>query len=338
MKVVIDDKIPFLRGVAERLFGEVTYLPGDGITASDVRDADALVVRTRTRCDRRLLEGSRVQFVATATIGYDHLDTAWLDAAGIGWTNCPGCNATSVAQYVHSVFIVMEREGLVSPSADAVGVVGVGHVGTAVARVLERRGYRVLRNDPPREAREGGTWSSLGSIAAECGVITFHTPLTTEGPWPTFHMADAAFFDRCRRHPVIINAARGSVADTPALLAALETEKVRAAVVDTWEHEPEISRDLLGKAFLATPHIAGYSADGKANASRMALEAVCRHFGLPTDFSIEPPALPEGMVTATDGDERALQLYDPRHDSEALKAQPDRFEWLRGNYPLRREM
>ena len=169
MKIVIDDKIPYLHGQVERLFDEVVSLPGAAIGPADVRDADALMVRTRTRCDRRLLEGSRVRFVATATIGYDHLDTAWLDAAGIGWTNCPGCNATSVAQYVESAVILMEREGLLSPRGSVAGIVGAGHVGGAVAGVLRTRGYEVLLNDPPREAADSG--------AVRCGDAA-HAPDT----------------------------------------------------------------------------------------------------------------------------------------------------------------
>lgn len=336
MKIVIDDKIPYLHGQVERLFDEVVYLPGAAIGPADVRDADALMVRTRTRCDRRLLEGSRVRFVATATIGYDHLDTAWLDAAGIGWTNCPGCNATSVAQYVESAVILMEREGLLSPRGSVAGIVGAGHVGGAVAGVLRARGYEVLLNDPPREAAEGGDdWHTLEEIAERCDVVTLHTPLTRDGRWPTYHLAGERFFNRCSRCPVVINAARGAVVDTAALLRAMDEDRVRGAVIDTWEGEPDISRELLKNAFLATPHIAGYSADGKANASRMALEAVCRHFGRPADFTILPPPLPE--TTPMQGDDRKLWLYDPRRDSDALKAAPEKFEWLRGHYPLRRE-
>ena len=336
MKIVIDDRIPYIRGAAERL-GRAVYLPGAAIGPDDVRDADALIVRTRTRCDRRLLEGSRVQFVATATIGFDHLDTAWLARAGIAWANCPGCNAASVAQYVESSLILLRRAGLLPAAGGVVGVVGVGHVGTKVAAAARALGFDVLPCDPPRHEREGGTFYALDQLAERADVVTFHTPLTFDGPHPTFHLADEAFFARLRHRPVVMNSGRGEAVDTQALLAALDDGRVRAAVIDTWENEPHIDRRLLDRAFIATPHVAGYSADGKATGTRMALEAVARHFGLPDRFDIRPPRLPEGLVPAADPLDRKLQLYNPLDDTRRLKAAPESFEQLRGNYPLRRE-
>ena len=336
MKLVIDDKIPYIRGAAEQL-GDTRYLPGAAIGPADVADADALIVRTRTRCDRRLLEGSRVRFIATATIGYDHLDTAWLEAAGIGWANCPGCNAGSVAQYVESSLILLRRAGLLPARGGVLGVVGVGHVGSKVAAVGRRMGFEVLPCDPPRQEREGGRFWSLEELAERADAITFHTPLTCDGPHATFHLADASFFSRLARRPVVMNSGRGEAVDTAALLAALREGRVRAAVVDTWENEPDIDRELLRRAFIATPHVAGYSADGKATGTRMALEAVARHFGLPAAFDIRPPRLPEGLVPASDPEDRKLQLYNPLDDTRRLKAAPECFEQLRGNYPLRRE-
>lgn len=336
MKIVIDDRIPYIRGAAERL-GQTVYLPGAAIGPDDVRDADALIVRTRTRCDRRLLEGSRVQFVATATIGFDHLDTAWLEQAGIGWANCPGCNAASVAQYVESSLILLRRAGLLPAVGGVLGVVGVGHVGTRVAAAARALGFDVLPCDPPRSEREGGTFYGLEELALRADAVTFHTPLTFDGPHPTFHLADEAFFARLRRRPVVMNSGRGEAVDTQALLAALDDGRVRAAVVDTWGNEPHIDRRLLDRAFIATPHVAGYSADGKATGTRMALEAVARHFGLPGGFDIRPPRLPEGLRPAADPLDRKLQLYNPLDDTRRLKAAPESFEQLRGSYPLRRE-
>lgn len=336
MKIVIDDRIPYIRGAAERL-GQTVYLPGAAIGPDDVRDADALIVRTRTRCDRRLLEGSRVQFIATATIGFDHLDTAWLARAGIAWANCPGCNAASVAQYVESSLILLRRAGLLPAGGGVVGVVGVGHVGSKVAAAARALGFDVLPCDPPRHEREGGTFYALDELAERADVVTFHTPLTFDGPHPTFHLADEAFFARLRRRPVVMNSGRGEAVDTQALLAALDDGRVRAAVVDTWENEPHIDRRLLDRAFIATPHVAGYSADGKATGTRMALEAVARHFGLPSAFDIRPPRLPEDLHPAADPLDRKLQLYNPMDDTRRLKAAPESFEQLRGSYPLRRE-
>ena len=339
MKVIIDDKIPYIRTAADRLFGQVAYLPGHAISRAHLADADALIVRTRTRCDAQLLLGTSVKMVATATIGYDHLDTAFLDSHRIAWTNCPGCNATSVAQYVRNAMLSMQQEGLLQLQGLRVGIVGAGHVGQAVAHVLRPWGAVCLLNDPPRAHTEGPQdFHSLDELAATCDVITFHTPLTLSGPYATFHLASTAFFRRLRRRPVIINAARGGVVDEPALLAAMQQGLVSHCIVDTWEGEPHVSPALLQEAYLATPHIAGYSADGKANATRMALQAVCAHFGIVASFTIEPPALDDSMRPDSDPVLRELQLYNPTFDSQALKAAPENFEQLRSHYPLRREV
>ena len=324
MKVIVDDKIPYIKEAIEKIADEVVFLPGNDFTKEEVKDADALVVRTRTRCNRDLLEGSRVKFIATATIGYDHIDVEFCREAGITWVNCPGCNAGSVEQYVYSVLLTLNREkGLVLKDT-TIGVVGVGHVGSRVARMAERLGMKVLLNDPPRADKGELGFVDLSTIARECDVITFHTPLNREGKYCTFHLANEDFFFDLSRCPYIINSSRGEVVDTASLLAALGEGRVRAAVIDTWENEPNISRELLDVAFLATPHIAGYSADGKANATRMSLEALCRFFGIEEKICIVPPEGP--------------QDYDPTRDSEWLKASPEKFEWFRGNYPVRREL
>ena len=334
LRIVADDKIPYLQGQAERM-GTVSYLPGAAISQADVADADVLIVRTRTRCDRALLEGSRVRFVATATIGYDHIDTGYLAEAGIAWANCPGCNASSVGQYVATSLLRLAEAGYVRLDACCVGIVGVGHVGAAVDRAVQALGCQTLLCDPPRAAAEGPEgFASMDEVYDRADVITYHVPLVRDGRWPTVHMAD---FQRMKRRPVLINAARGEVVDNMALLAALDSGQVRAAVVDTWEGEPAISLPLLRRVFIGTPHIAGYSADGKAAGTRMALEAVARHFGFDIRFDIQPPALPASIVPAADPLVRMLQLYDPLADTARLKAEPGRFEYLRGHYPLRRE-
>ena len=328
MKAIIDDKIPYIKGQIERLVDDVVYLPGSEIADADVRDADILIVRTRTRCDHALLNGSRVGLVVTATIGYDHLDTAYLDKAGICWTNCPGCNASSVCQYVHNALLATGylRKGMTA------GVVGVGHVGTLVAEDLEKAGMKVLRCDPPK-----GEPATLEEIAEKADIITFHTPLTRDGDCPTWHLADEEFFRKLKRKPLIINSSRGAVVDNAALLFALQEGLVCDAVIDTWEGEPDLSLPLLEKAVIATPHIAGYSADGKANATRMALQAVCQFISKPFCLDIQPPALPDNYAYG-DVKEGPLRFYDPRVDTTLLKAQPDKFEYFRGHYPLRREM
>ena len=323
MKVIVDNKIPYIEGVIEKIADEVVYLPGGGFTKELVKDADALIVRTRTHCNRGLLEGSQVKFIATATIGYDHIDTAYCQEAGIEWTNCPGCNAGSVEQYVCSALQLLSTQKGLDLKNATLGVIGVGHVGSRVARMAESLGMRVLLNDPPRADKGESGFVGLETIARECDVITFHTPLIREGKYRTFHLADEDFFFGLHRTPFMINSSRGEVVDTASLLVALAAERVKDAVIDTWEYEPMISRELMEVAFLATPHIAGYSADGKANATRMSLEALCRFFGIDADFQIHPQEGPDD--------------YDPTRDSEWLKKSPEKFEWFRGNYPVRRE-
>lgn len=323
MKVIVDNKIPYIKEAINRIADEVVFLPGADFTKETVKDADALIVRTRTRCNRELLEGTQVKFIATATIGYDHIDTEYCREAGITWTNCPGCNAGSVEQYVRSVLGLLQRKKGLDLKNATIGVVGVGHVGSRVARMAKLLGMRVLLNDPPRADKGESGFVDLATIARECDVITFHTPLIQEGIYRTYHLVDKDFLFSLKRAPYLINSSRGEVVDTASLLASLAAGKVKDVVIDTWENEPRISRDLLEAAFLATPHIAGYSADGKANATRMSLEALCRFFGMEVEFEITPPEGPSD--------------YDPTRDSEWLKADPEKFEWFRGNYPIRRE-
>ena len=336
MKVIVDDKIPYIREALAQVADEVVYLPGASFTREAVADADALIVRTRTRCNRDLLAGSRVKFIATATIGFDHIDTTYCKEAGIQWTNCPGCNAGSVEQYVHSVLLLLKREKGLSLKDATLGIVGVGHVGSRVARMAKELGMRVLLNDPPRADRGEEGFVGLDVLAKECDVLTFHTPLYKEGIYRTYHLVNNELLFSLKRKPYLINSSRGEVVDTASLLAALSAGKVKDAIIDTWENEPEINKDLLKVAYLATPHIAGYSADGKANASRMSLEALCKFFHIDASFEIVPPALP-CMDIPDDEDEAFLQRYNPTRDSEWLKNAPEKFEWFRGHYPLRRE-
>lgn len=336
MKVVIDNKIPYIREAMEALADEVVYLPGKEITASVVRDADALITRTRTQCNRQLLEGSKVRFIGTATIGFDHIDTVYCREAGITWSNCPGCNAGAVEQYLHSVLLLLQQEKHVELKDAYLGIVGVGHVGSHILSLAERLGMRILLNDPPRADRGEEGFVSLETLARECDIITFHTPLERNGEYRTFHLADRAFFHSLRKKPYIINTSRGEVVETEAILEALDKGLIGGAVLDVWENEPHINLELLDKVFIGTPHIAGYSADGKANATRMVLEAFCRFFGKEMNFHIAAPEQPHREY---DSDERVrqLQMYNPHDDCDMLRAHPELFEQLRGDYVLRKE-
>lgn len=330
MKIVVDDKIPYIQEKLRLLADEVCPMRGASIGADDVKDADALIVRTRTRCDETLLKDSKVRFVATATIGFDHIDTAYLERAGIAWTSCPGCNAASVAQYVESSLLLLQQEKGLSLHEATIGIVGCGHVGSKVRMVAERLGMRVLICDP---LLGNPDFVPLSVIEQDADIITFHVPLTRQGTYATWHLADDSFLHRLRKAPYLMNTSRGEVVDNTALLKAIQEGRIRDAVIDVWEGEPLLNEDLLQHVFIGTPHIAGYSADGKANADNMVIDALCQHFGLPHPDHVRPPKLPADFHYTGN----PLELYNPMRDSEALKNIPSGFEELRNNYPLRRE-
>ena len=330
-KIIIEKNVPFLEALAE--VADVQYLPYTEITPEAVRDVDALVVRTRNRCDASLLSGSKVKFIATATIGMDHIDLPWCRAHGIEVINAPGSNAPGVAQYVFCSLARIVNRPLKNHT---IGIVGVGHVGSIVERWARSLDMKVMLCDPPRQRAEGGPeWHNLEEIAREADIITFHTPLTREGSDPTYHLADEAFFQGLRRAPIIINSARGPVVDNASWVEAIQTGQCGKAVVDCWEGEHNLNPELLRLATIATPHIAGYSFEGKQRASQMALDGICRFFGLPKlKISGPAPIHPAEAVTPT----ALLASYDPFTDTEALKAHPDHFESLRNDYHLRPEL
>lgn len=333
-KVIIDKHIPFIEGRLEPL-ASVQYVAPEDITATVVRDADVLVVRTRTRCDARLLEGSRVRFIATATIGYDHIDTGYCRTHGIGWTNAPGCNAQGVCDYVMTAIGYAERVS--GKRYRTLGVAGVGHVGKLVAEAGRRRGMEVLLCDPPRAEREGGNgFVGLDELIAKADIISLHTPLTYEGKHATWHLINEARIAHLRSGCLLINAARGGVVDERALLDRLNKADTAAGapdiVIDCWKGEPHINGELVQKALLATFHIAGYTRQGKINASEMCIKAV-------TDFLCTGKGdnSPANCCTIQQND-LTLQPqtdFDIEALSRQLKAQPALFERLRESYPLR---
>ena len=330
MKIVVDDKIPYIREKLEALADEVVSKDGADISPDDLKDAQALIIRTRTRCDEQLLKDTPVQFVATATIGYDHIDTDYLRRRGIAWTNCPGCNANSVALYVQNALMLLQQEKGLELHRATLGIIGCGHVGSKVRLVAQNLGMRVLVCDPPLGDED---FVSMSEIEQQCDIITFHVPLTHEGKYATWHLADEDFFQRIIRKPYIINTSRGPVVDNQVLLQALKEGTVRDAILDVWEHEPHLNLELLERAYIATPHIAGYSADGKVNADNMVIDALCQHFHLPHPGYVSPPPLPAD----TPNTGSPLDLYNPLIDTQHLKEHPDQFEYLRNHYPLRRE-
>ena len=331
LKIVVERNVPFIADALRKAGVTVTELAAGEIDRAAMADADALVTRTRTRCDASLLEGSRCTLVASATIGLDHVDCEWCRNAGIEVANAPGCNAPGVAQYVISTLVAAFGPEL---SGRTLGVVGVGHVGSIVARWARQAGMEVLECDPPRQKAEGGDFTDLATVAARADAITFHVPMTHEGEDATWHLADERFLSLLQKKPLIINTARGAVIDNKALLKALDSGLVGKAAIDCWEGEPEISLELLHKAFVATPHIAGYTRSGKARASQIALEAICRHFGL-SGLSIDEPVAPYAPDNLTT--QEIAESYDPIADSEPLRRDPGAFETLRNTYVLRPE-
>lgn len=333
MKIIVDSHIPHIQGLIEP-WAEVLYLePGD-ITRDAVLDADALIVRTRTRCDAALLDGSRVQFIGSATIGTDHIGLGYCAAHGITVRNAPGCNAPAVAQWVFCTIAAwMQARGIITPYGLTLGIVGVGHIGSIVARWGRQLGFTVLLNDPPRENSDDSTdeiFLPLDELQRSCDIITFHTPLTRDSQWPTWHLCDQAFLDGLTRCRLILNAARGPIADNAALL-----NWHGDIALDCWENEPNISLELLDKAIVATPHIAGYSLQGKQRGTAMMLEALNEHFGwdIPVPM-IDAPATGVQDVTL-DG---IAASYDIMADTAALKSAPTAFESLRNHYSHRNEL
>ena len=347
MKIIIDDKIPYIRGAFERV-AEVIYLPGPKTTSEVVKDADVIVTRTRTGCNEKLLKGSSVKFIATATIGYDHIDTEYCDKAGIKWTNAPGCNSKSVEQYIASALMVLAKRKKLQLKDLCIGIVGVGNVGSKVANICRLFGMKVLLNDPPRERAEGpDDFVSIDKIKDEADIITLHVPLNTKGEDVTFHLGNEIFFSSLKLKPILINSCRGEVLDTDAVKKALKSGQLSGLVCDCWEHEPEIDLELLAMTELATPHIAGYSKDGKATGTQMSVEAISNYFGLGmNNWQPAGVELPTHPIIELDGAEMTgpeiistaiLSTYDIQNDDLLFRNDPALFEQLRGDYPTRRE-
>lgn len=347
MKIVADDKIPFLKGVFETVC-KVEYWPGAQIGYEQLLDADALITRTRTKCNAQTLEGTQVKMIASATIGFDHIDTGWCEANGISWTNAPGCNAGSVKQYIASVFAMLVIDKGWVLKGKKIAVVGVGNVGKRVAGLAELLGMKVYKVDPPRARSEvGETFYKLEDIIGEMDILTFHTPLNMEGSDKTYHLCDKSLLSKMKETAVVINTSRGEVIDGEDLKMALFENYINAAVLDVWENEPGIDKVLLDKVWLATPHIAGYSQDGKANGTMMSVRAVSRFFNLGLDDwtpGMIPPPKKEHITIDCEylSDEQILanafvKTYPIKEDDLRLRMKISEFEKQRGNYPVRRE-
>lgn len=347
IRIVADDKIPFLKGILES-FAHVTWLSGKQITRDSIMDADALLIRTRTKCNADLLEGTSVKFIGTATIGFDHIDTAYCEQNNITWTNAPGCNSSSVQQYIASALLKISAESGFDMKGKTLGIVGVGHVGKKVEELAKIFGMRLSLNDPPRARNEmNSNFASLNQLLRESDIITLHLPLTTEGIDKTWHLFNNETLNKVKKGAWLINSSRGEVVDTEALKDTLVSDRLAGAVVDVWEREPEIDIPLMHMAYLATPHIAGYSTDGKANGTAMIVRALCDFFKLPAldwyPSEIPFPADPVLVIESNGktGEEilrrSVLHTYNITEDDVKLRFDPSRFEKVREEYPVRRE-
>lgn len=327
MKIVLDPNIPFIRKPLESLDAEIS----NDFSRENVKDADILITRTRTRCDANLLDGSNVKFIATATIGTDHIDLDYCKRRGITVCNAPGCNAPAVAQWVLAAAKVTGGfEGR------TIGVIGAGNVGSIVVRWAKALGMNVLVNDPPLQQTHPGRYdySSLEEIAEKADIVTVHTPLTRQGAHPSYHLINDEFVGMLKCRPLVLNASRGGVTDTQSMIRGLENGKISAFGIDCWEGEPQINRQLLDMATIATPHIAGYSREGKIRATQMALDSLSRYLGLKESLMADAEELKPVPETVTPD----MVTYDILADTRMLKEHPEQFESLRNHYNLRPEM
>lgn len=341
LKIVADKAIPFLEGVFDP-YADMTFLPGDKIGPEDVRDADVLMVRTRTKCNADLLEGSKVKFIATATIGTDHIDFPYCDSKGIVVRNAPGCNAGGVMEYVFSALYGLASRKSISLQGDTIGIIGVGHVGSLIERMGRALGFKILKCDPPRAEAEGSFgFCDLEYLLQNSQIVTLHVPLdeTTRG------MADSEFFSLMQPGAFFINAARGEVVCDDALKAAIP--KLGPVIIDTWNHEPDIDLDLMDKVAIATPHIAGYSYQGKQNGTAAAVRAVAHYFGITELYEFFPKTdLPENEAVKLDlkdlnqGEIASVLQYNYPifTDDFMLRLNPENFDKLRSEYNYRREV
>jgi erythronate-4-phosphate dehydrogenase len=346
-RIIADDKIPFLKGALEP-YAEMIYMPGNEINRDILMRSDALLIRTRTKCNENLLSGTGVRFIGTATIGFDHIDIEYCDKNKIIWTNAPGCNSSSVQQYISSALLKIASENSFQLKNKTIGIIGVGNVGSKVEKFARTIGMNVLLNDPPRERAEGKrNFHNLDTVLSESDIVTVHVPLNMTGDDHTFHLFNEAAFRKIKRNSWFINSSRGEVTDTDDLKEALTSGILGGAIIDVWENEPAIDLSLMKLVSIATPHIAGYSTDGKANGTAMVVNSISKNFDLPlVNWYPDNVPSPVSPVISIDCDgksddeiirEAIVHTYNIDEDNNRFRLSPSEFEKLRGNYPLRRE-
>jgi len=353
MKIVIDENV-LLGKETFSLIGEVTSVPGRGISAQVVKDADILVVRSVTEVDEQLLKNSNVKFVGSATAGIDHVDVEYLENKGIGFSSAPGSNSNSVAEYVITALLLLDRKGKISLEEMSLGVIGVGNVGSKVVKKAEGLGIKVLQNDPPRfRETKNDVFRELDELMG-CDVITLHVPLSYSGVDKTFNLFDERRIHKMKQGSVLINTARGKVVEESALKSSLGQGDLSGAILDVWAEEPDIDKELLEMVDIGTSHIAGYSYDGKVKGTRMVFDAICEFLSIDKEWKVElpPPEVPyiEETISETENFAEIMadvvfRVYDIKKDDGKLreilnlegKEKRDYFDGLRANYHIRRE-
>lgn len=354
MKIVVDENIPF-GAEAFGTLGEVVTMAGREMTDGDVRDADALMVRSVTKVNADLLDGSSVKFVGTATIGFDHIDREYLEARGIGFASAPGCNALSVSEYLTAALLVLGRRGGFRLEGMTIGVIGVGNVGSRVVKKAEALGMKVLQNDPPLQRETGEAhFLPVERLLDEADVLTIHVPLTKTGQDATFHMIDDRFIGRMKKGAILFNTSRGAVGNNAAIMRGAKAKLFGGLILDVFEGEPAVDPAIIQCADIATPHIAGYSYDGKVRGTDMICRAACEFFDRPVEWdaaaAMPEPVFPEFTARGDCDDEDALReivlkVYDIEADDGRLRQIADLppnerglyFDRLRKTYPVRRE-
>ncbi len=347
--IIADENMPAVEPLFGHL-GEVRRVPGRSLSADQVRDADILLVRSVSKVDQALLSGSRVKFVGTATIGTDHVDTRWLAENGIAFSAAPGCNADAVVDYVLSALSHQAAQQGFRLQDKTIGIIGVGNVGGRLAQRLSALGLKLLLNDPPRAAQEAG-FVELDQVLAQADIICMHTPLVRDGAHPSLHLLNAQRLACLKPGAILLNAGRGPAIDNQALLALMPQRPDLTLILDVWEHEPQVNAELAAYCEIATPHIAGYSLDGKIRGSWMLYEAWCQSQGQQPERALVE-FLPPSSIAAVELTAAAELLdlirlcYDPYRDDRALRrtlhlpaaAQASAFDQLRKQYPVRREL
>ncbi|MHC4641044.1 MAG: 4-phosphoerythronate dehydrogenase PdxB [Planctomycetota bacterium] len=354
MKIIADENIPFVAECFSSI-GDVETVSGRDMTPNVVAAADALIVRSITSVDTNLLAGSKIRFVGTATIGFDHIDTEYLSRNNIGFASAPGSNANSAAEYVIAALLNIAKQHSIDLEGKSIGIIGVGNVGSRVAKKCEALGMKTYLNDPPLWRQTGDSKYLPIEKLFDCDFITLHTPLTFEGEDKTSHLADEKFLKSLKIGCIFFNASRGGVVDSSALKTAIGTGRLQATVLDVWENEPNIDVELLEMVDIGTPHIAGYSLDGKIAGMIMIYEAACEYFGLEAKYDIgdflPKPSVPELNIDPKSNREQDIllnaveRIYDIKTDDTRLRQIVEKgmeqrgkyFDHLRRNYPVRRE-